>query len=130
MRKRQTELENRIQAVADCGIASIEFALDGTIIDANVPFLEMMGYALHEIQGKHHRIFVKPEYAVTDAYRKFWSDLRLGIAQPGEYERVSKSGDEVLLRGSYAVIRDSKHNPVRILKMATVLTNKEVGVES
>jgi methyl-accepting chemotaxis protein len=127
MRRRATELENRIQAVADCGIASIEFALDGTIIDANVPFLEMMGYALHEIQGKHHRIFVKPGYAVTDAYRKFWNDLRQGIAQPGEYERVSKSGEEVLLRGSYAVIRDSKHNPLRILKMATVVTHKEVG---
>lgn len=127
MRRRTTELENRIQAVADCGIASIEFALDGTIIDANVPFLEMMGYALHEIQGKHHRIFVKQDYAASDAYRKFWSDLRQGIAQPGEYERVSKSGEEVLLRGSYAVIRDEKHNPVRILKMASVLTHKEIG---
>jgi methyl-accepting chemotaxis protein len=87
----------------------------------------MMGYAMHEIQGKHHRIFVKPEYSMTDAYRKFWNDLRQGIAQPGDYERVSKSGEEVLLRGSYAVIRDSKHNPLRILKMATVLTHKEVG---
>ncbi|MBT1710527.1 PAS domain S-box protein [Fulvivirgaceae bacterium PWU5] len=127
MRRRATELENRIQAIADCGIASIEFALDGTIIDANVPFLEMMGYALHEIQGKHHRIFVKPEYTMTDAYRKFWNDLRQGIAQPGEYERVSKKGEEVLLRGSYSVIRDHKQNPLRILKMATMVTNKEVG---
>jgi methyl-accepting chemotaxis protein len=127
MRRRATELENRIQAVADCGIGSIEFALDGTILDANVPFLEMMGYALHEIRGKHHRIFVKPEYAMSNAYRKFWDDLRQGIAQPGDYERVSKSGEEVLLRGSYAVIRDSKHNPLRILKMATQLTHKEVG---
>jgi methyl-accepting chemotaxis protein len=127
MHRRATELQNRIQAVADCGIASIEFALDGTILDANVPFLKMMGYTLHEIKGKHHRIFVKPEYAMTDAYRKFWNDLRQGIAQPGDYERVSKSGEEVLLRGSYAVIRDNKHNPLRILKMATVLTHKEVG---
>jgi methyl-accepting chemotaxis protein len=124
MRKRSAELENRIQAVADSGIASIEFALDGTIIGANVPFLEMMGYTLHEIQGKHHRMFVKPEYAMTDAYRKFWNDLRQGIAQPGKYERVSKSGEEVLLRGSYAVIRDHKQNPLRILKMATMVIQK------
>jgi methyl-accepting chemotaxis protein len=127
MRRRATELQNRIQAIADCGIASIEFTLDGTILDANMPFLEMMGYALHEIKGKHHRIFVKPEYAMTDAYRKFWNDLSQGIAQPGDYERVSKSGEEVLLRGSYAVIRDNNHNPLRILKMATVVTHKEVG---
>ena len=128
MRRRATELENHIRAVADCGIASIEFALDGTIINANVPFLEMMGYALHEIQGKHHRIFVKPDYAMTDAYRKFWKDLSQGIAQPGEYERVSKSGEEIMLRGNYAVIRDSKQNPLRILKMATMLTNKTAWV--
>ncbi|MBT1690365.1 PAS domain S-box protein [Dawidia soli] len=124
MRKRSAELANRIRALAECGIASIELALDGTILDANVPFLEMMGYTLAEIHGKHHHIFVKPQYAMTDAYHTFWSNLRQGIAQPGEYEHVSKSGEEVLLGGSYTVIRDYHNNPTRILQMAPAQTRK------
>ena len=35
--------------------AVIEFELDGTIITANENFLSAVGYALHEIVGKHHR---------------------------------------------------------------------------
>ena len=40
--------------------AVIEFELDGTIITANENFLSAVGYALHEIVGKHHSMFVDP----------------------------------------------------------------------
>ena len=40
--------------------AVIEFALDGTILTANDNFLKTLGYALGEIQGKHHSMFVDP----------------------------------------------------------------------
>ena len=35
----------------------IEFNLDGTIISANQTFLDLMGYSLADIDGKHHKIF-------------------------------------------------------------------------
>ncbi len=44
---------NRAQAV-------IEFNMDGTIVTANENFLGAMGYALAEIQGKHHSMFMPP----------------------------------------------------------------------
>lgn len=49
----QLDALNRSQAV-------IEFHLDGTIITANANFLTAMGYALEEIRGKHHSMFVEP----------------------------------------------------------------------
>jgi methyl-accepting chemotaxis protein len=41
-------------------LATIEFALDGTILDANANFLTAMGYTLDEIRGRHHSLFVEP----------------------------------------------------------------------
>ena len=38
--------------------AVISFDLSGTILDANDSFLDLMGYRLAEVQGKHHRLFV------------------------------------------------------------------------
>jgi methyl-accepting chemotaxis protein len=40
--------------------AVIEFKLDGTIVTANDLFLNVMGYNLAEIEGKHHSMFVDP----------------------------------------------------------------------
>ena len=38
----------------------VAFNLDGTIITANKNFLNAMGYALGEVQGKHDGMFVEP----------------------------------------------------------------------
>lgn len=45
--------------------AMIEFALDGTILDANENFLAAMGYRLDEIRGRHHRMFVPATEAAS-----------------------------------------------------------------
>ena len=52
--------------------AVIEFNLDGTIITANQNFCAAMGYALSEIQGKHHSMLVDPAYKYSAEYRQFW----------------------------------------------------------
>jgi methyl-accepting chemotaxis protein len=41
-------------AAVDRAQAVIEFNLDGTVVIANDNFLKTMGYAMGEIQGKHH----------------------------------------------------------------------------
>ena len=63
--ERQIEALNRSQAV-------IEFEMDGTIITANENFLEIMGYALAEVQGKHHGIFADDEVRQSAEYKEFW----------------------------------------------------------
>ena len=42
--------------------AVIEFKLDGTIVTANDLFLNVMGYNLAEIEGRHHSMFVDPAW--------------------------------------------------------------------
>ncbi|MEZ5419443.1 MAG: PAS domain-containing protein [Vicinamibacterales bacterium] len=76
--------------------AVIEFQLDGTIVTANENFLQAIGYALDEIQGRHHRMFVDPAEAATPAYERFWAELRAGKSQTAEYSvwprAAAKSG--------------------------------------
>jgi methyl-accepting chemotaxis protein len=120
--RKQVENENRIKAVNESGIASVEFSLDGIILDANEPFLNMMGYTLSEVQGKHHRIFVDKEYANSEEYRKFWEDLGNGVPRPGEYKRLKKTGKKVYIKGTYSVIRDRSGKPLKILKLANDIT--------
>lgn len=44
-------------AALDRAMAVIEFDLSGQVLDANANFLNVMGYGLAEIKGKHHRLF-------------------------------------------------------------------------
>lgn len=67
--------------------AVIAFALDGTILDANANFLSAVGYALDEVQGRHHSMFVEPAEREGEAYREFWSALG-----KGEFSSGSSSG--------------------------------------
>jgi len=43
----------------------IEFRPDGTIVGANRVFLDLMGYSLQEVVGRHHALFVDPSTVVA-----------------------------------------------------------------
>ncbi|MEM9422902.1 MAG: PAS domain S-box protein, partial [Pseudomonadota bacterium] len=58
--------------------AIIEFTTDGRILNANENFLKTVGYALSEILGGHHRMFVDEVYGASEDYKKFWADLATG----------------------------------------------------
>ncbi len=113
-----------ILAALDKSQAVIQFQPDGTIITANANFLDAMGYALEEIQGQHHSIFVDAEYKKSDDYRKFWESLRDGTFQSAEYKRLRKDGSEIWIQASYNPILDKSGNASKIVKYATDITER------
>jgi methyl-accepting chemotaxis protein len=106
-------------AALDKTQATIEFELDGTIITANQNFLDAMGYALGEIRGKHHRMFVEPAERDSAAYREFWQRLNAGEALSAQYKRIGKNGREVWIEASYNPLLDRHGKPFRVVKYAT-----------
>ena len=102
--------------------AVIEFRPDGTILHANENFLHAVGYALDEIKGRHHRMFVEPEYAGSDEYKAFWAKLGRGEFHSGEYRRIRKDGSEIWIQASYNPIRDMNGRPFKVVKYATDVT--------
>jgi len=102
--------------------AVIEFEPDGTIITANDNFLSATGYSLHEIQGKHHRMFVEPSYANSSDYQLFWAKLSDGEFDAGEYKRIAQGGKEIWIQASYNPIVDDSGKTIRVVKYATDIT--------
>lgn len=118
---KNADYEGQIDAVSKSQ-AVIQFGIDGTIIDANDNFLNAVGYSLDEIQGKHHRIFVEPDYANSPEYQQFWQSLRDGVYQAAEYKRIGKGGKEIWIQASYNPIFDLNGKPFKVVKYATDLT--------
>ena len=104
----------------------IEFNLDGTIIKANDNFLAVVGYALSEVVGKHHRMFVDPAFANSSDYAQFWDRLKSGEFVARKFRRINKSGNEVWIQASYNPMLDAKGKPYKVIKFATDITVAEV----
>jgi methyl-accepting chemotaxis protein len=121
---RVAELE-AANAAIDRSQAVIEFNLDGTILTANKNFLDTMGYALSEIQGRHHRMFVAADYALTEEYRGFWSRLAQGEFFSGKFQRVGKGGAEVWIQGAYNPVFDAEGKPYKVIKFANDISDVE-----
>jgi methyl-accepting chemotaxis protein len=117
----QAELNGQVEAIGKA-MAVIHFKLDGTIITANQNFLGAMGYALDEIAGKHHAMFVEPAYRESAAYKQFWAALARGEYQSAEYRRLGKGGKEVWIQASYNPILDMNGRPFKVVKYATDVT--------
>lgn len=108
---------NKAQAV-------IEFDLDGVIKHANTNFLNALGYTLDDIRGRHHSVFVEPEFAKSEEYRQFWRRLSQGEFSAGQFKRIAKDGREVWIQATYNPILDASGTPYKVVKFATNITDQ------
>ena len=119
-----------ILGALDDAMATIEFTPSGEIIDANDAFLGAMGYQRKEIVGRHHRIFVTPDYAGSSDYEALWEKLRSGKAFTGRMERVAKNGASVWIEAAYTPVRDDSGAVQKVVKFAFDVTmqQKKLGI--
>jgi methyl-accepting chemotaxis protein len=122
---RNANFEGQIAAIGKSQ-AVIEFNLDGTILTANANFLAAMGYALDEIQGKHHSMFVEPAYKNSAEYKEFWAALNRGEHCAAEYKRIGKGGREVWIQASYNPIADAAGKVYKVVKFAADVTREKL----
>ena len=126
------DMAAKVQAISR-SMAIIEFAPDGTILDANENFCRVVGYSVDEIRGKHHRLFCEAAYVKSTEYNNFWRDLARGEPLSGTFSRLDKAGREVWLEASYMPIVDAEQHVVRVIKVASDVTdriNKEHETQS
>lgn len=116
--KAQSTAINRSQGV-------IHFDMDGHVLDANDNFLQVIGYRLDEIKGKHHRMFCEKEYSESDEYAAFWKKLNEGSFQAGQYRRLGKGGRNIWIEASYNPILGVDGSPIMVTKFATDLTPRK-----
>ncbi len=125
LKKQLEDFKGQVEAISKSQ-AVISFNMDGTIIEANDNFLNAMGYKLHEVQGKHHRIFVEDSYGRSTAYTDFWAKLNRGEFLMDEFKRIGKGGKEVWIQASYNPIFDLNGKPFKVVKFATDVTEQKI----
>ncbi|MDP2698646.1 PAS domain-containing methyl-accepting chemotaxis protein [Thalassospira sp.] len=106
----------------DLSMGIIRFTLDGTILSANGNFCSLMGYSADEIVGKHHSMFVEPNYRDSLEYAAFWEKLNRGNYVAAQFKRLAKSGGAVWIEASYNPVFDRKGRIVEVIKFASDIT--------
>ncbi len=128
-RLQNLDFQNQIEAISRVQ-AVIEFSPDGTVLTANDNFLNALGYTIDEIKGRHHSMFVEPDYAASPQYQEFWKALRSGKFQVDEFLRIGKNGRKVVINASYNPIFDEKGNVAKVVKFATDVTERVHAVNT
>ncbi|MDR0192978.1 PAS domain-containing methyl-accepting chemotaxis protein [Pseudomonas yamanorum] len=111
-------------AALDRAMAVIEFDLSGNVLVANENFLNVMGYGLAELKGKHHRMFCEPGLVNSDGYTDFWRRLNAGEFFSGQFKRLGKHGRVVWLEASYNPVYDADGKLTKIVKFASDITER------
>ena len=119
--RQKREYEALLKAL-DRSQAVIEFNPDGTVITANALFLATMKYKLHDIVGKHHRMFCDDRF-----YRDnpdFWDRLAKGRFESGQFMRFDSQGREIHLEASYNPVVGESGEVVKVVKFASDVSDK------
>jgi methyl-accepting chemotaxis protein len=122
-RESEQALRATVQAIKN-HVATIEFTPQGDILDANALFLDMTGYQLEDLKGRHHRILCEPSYTASPEYTAFWRNLARGEAQPGTFARRDSSGNQIWLEATYFPVKDETGRVTRIVKIASDVTEE------
>ncbi|SDZ73131.1 methyl-accepting chemotaxis protein [Rubrimonas cliftonensis] len=119
---RNAEFEGKVDAIGRSQ-AVVEFDLKGNVLTANDNFLQLLGWRLDDVVGRHHRVFCDPEDVQTDKYAEFWEHLGRGEYHAGEFKRITSGGKEVWIQATYNPIFDLDGRPMKIVKYAVDVTS-------
>lgn len=104
--------QQRMQAV-DGAIAMIEFDLEGTILNANAGFLEMVGFSLDELRGRHRTMLAPGSQ---------WPRHPDGATETAELRVRTRDDRELWLRATVRSVEDGEGAPTGVIALATDIT--------
>jgi methyl-accepting chemotaxis protein len=100
----------------------VEFDPEGNIRHANGKFLGVTGYALGEVVGRHHRMFLTAEHAASPEYAAFWDGIVGGDSTGGLYRITHRDGHAVWLQGMFIPVAGDDGKAVKVAMIGTDVT--------
>ncbi len=130
--ERQVELQERIynnllEAISQSN-AIVEFSKDGTILNVNRQFADMMGYSVNDLIGKEHTILLTE--SLHDNNDFVWEKLAAGEPYAGRFKRKNKNGDTIWIQASYSPVIDLNGEITRITNISTDITNDVLAINA
>lgn len=107
-------------------VGMISFTPDGTVLEANALFLNVVGYRHDELVGQHHRLLCPKAYADSHAYRQFWLKLASGEQQGGTFKRIDKKGNTLWLEATYCPVKNDRGEVIEVVKLASDITENHI----
>jgi PAS domain S-box-containing protein len=105
--------------------AVVEFDMQGNVLEVNDMYLAVIGYSRDELIGQNEKILLLKESGEQKRHSMIWDSLRSGSFMSGEYKRISKSGKEVWLNGTYNPIFDLQGHPMKVMQLAQFTTEEK-----
>ena len=118
---RRSSAEALLSAL-DHSFAIVEFAMDGTVLDANETFQSMAEYSATEIRGMPHRTLAAGSEGPIDADGPLWTALERGERRTGDFRMLGGSGQTLWIRGTYTPIIDRRGRPARVVLIGMDVT--------
>jgi len=119
--RRSGEMQGLLNALNTANLV-IEYDLEGYIISVNKNYLDLIGVSKEKMIGSHHTDNMNFTKEQLQDNKKFWSDLRNGMAKK-ETDHVIFNGKEYVFVATYTPIFDEYETPVKVLKIATDITD-------
>jgi len=121
--RRSAEMQGLLDALNTANLV-IEYDLDGYITSVNDNYLKLVDTTRDQLIGTHHTDNMQLTKKQKEENAKFWSDLRNGMAKK-ETDRVEFGANKYVFVATYTPIFDEDGNPVKVLKIATDITDFE-----
>jgi methyl-accepting chemotaxis protein len=93
-------------------------------------FLDLMGYALSEVVGKNHTMFVEEPYKSSQGYAEFCESLNRGLVRTAEFKRSGKGGKDVWFRATHTPILDLNGKPWKVVKYAVDIRQEKAAEQA
>ena len=99
--------------------AVIEFDMDGTIIWANKMYLDLFGYRIDQLKGRHHRDFIDEAFARSKEYQDFWAKLRRGESTKLRRTQKDAKGNQIWITTHYTPVLDEFGRAKKVVNWVT-----------
>lgn len=104
----------------------MECDMEGNILSCNDIFMAPLGYTKEELVGRHVRVFLAPETAVSQEYKAMWADLNQGKSCSRQIKRIAKDGAEYWFQSAYVPIKNAKGQPYKVVVYSFCITAEKL----
>ena len=106
--------------------SGVQLTLEGDVIKASKPFLDLMGYTEDEVVGQSRKIFCTPETLADPGFDDFWNRVVAGEVLTHVRTMVRKDGSTLFLNAVYVPVRNMQGEVYKINKVVTDVSGTSV----
>ncbi|UII32965.1 GAF domain-containing protein [Fulvivirga ulvae] len=111
MSRKEVEMTAQLTAINN-SLSSAEYNMEGTLLTANNNYIKLLGYhQLEEIQDLSFNTLSAGNTA------DLWRDLRSGVGHSGNYTKLKKGGEEVLVNTTYTPVKNNNGDFYKVIEL-------------